>query len=107
LYAPRIEVKNSTMAPYRFLFTKKRIGTVPSPDALTLPSELAPQAGFEIVPKPEARALAAYLVSLRADAALFVTPMTAPSAPATTNAPAATTNSPVALGTTTAALSVK
>jgi cbb3-type cytochrome oxidase cytochrome c subunit len=94
LYAPRIEVKNSTMAPYRFLFDKKKIGSAPSPDALVLPPELAPAAGFEIIPKPEARALVAYLVSLRADAPLYVTPMTVPSAPPTTNAPAGPTNAP-------------
>ena len=69
LYNPRMEVKNSVMPPYRFLFEK------------------------ENVPTTEARALAAYLVSLRADAPLFETPMSLPKIPnADTNTPA--TNSP-------------
>jgi cytochrome c oxidase cbb3-type subunit 2 len=69
----------------------RRIGWQPSPDALQLPGEFAPPPGFEIVPKPEARALVAYLSSLRTDAVLFEAPMTAPSAPAAataTNTPA-------------------
>src|SRR6266567_1513169 len=53
LYAPRLEVKNSTMAPYRFLFEKRKIGKAPSPEALILPPEFAAPAGYEIVPKPE------------------------------------------------------
>ena len=89
LYAPRFQEKSSTMPPYRFLFEKRRIGRAPSPEAMTLPPELAPGPGFEVVPRPEARALAAYLVSLRADAPLFIAPLTAaPAAPASTNAPA-------------------
>ena len=101
LYAPRIEAKASTMPPYRFLFEKRKIGRFPSPDALTLPGDLAPGAGYEIVPRPAAKALAAYLISLRADAPLFDAPISvlAPAgAPASTNAPAvpgvASTNSP-------------
>jgi cbb3-type cytochrome oxidase cytochrome c subunit len=101
LYAPASEVKGSPMPPYRFLFERRRIERVPSPDALNLPPDLAPPAGYEIVPRLEAKALAAYLASLRADAPLFSTPLTvaaAPATPADTNAPAAavggTTNSP-------------
>jgi len=54
---------------------------------------LAPPAGYEVVPTPGAVALAAYLTSLRADAPLFVAPLTVASAPA-----AATTNSPASSG---------
>ena len=89
------------MPPYRFLFEKRKIGRFPSPEALTLPGDLAPGAGYEIVPRPAAKALAAYLISLRADAPLFDAPISvlAPAgAPASTNAPAvpgvASTNSP-------------
>jgi hypothetical protein len=60
-----------------------------------LPPEFAPPSGYEIVPKYEARALVAYLTSLRADSPLFETPLTVASAAAaveTTNAPAG--NSP-------------
>ena len=90
LYAPRLYEKGSTMPPYRFLFERRRIERAPSPEALSLPPEAAPEPGYEVVPKQEARALAAYLVSLRADAPLFVAPLTTVSvtaAPAT-NAPA-------------------
>jgi len=89
LFAPQAVVKDSAMPPYRFLFEKRKIGLQPSPDALVLPTEAAPPAGFEIVPKPAARALAAYLFSLRADAPLFTAPMTPPAstaAPISTNA---------------------
>jgi hypothetical protein len=95
LYAPRMEVKGSSMPRYRFLFEKRRIERVRSPDALVLPAQLAAEPGYEILPKPEAEALAAYLTSLRADAALFETPVTVaagPSPATTTNAPAASTN---------------
>lgn len=84
LYSPRVEVKGSLMPPYRYLFKLRKTGRQPSPDALQLPEAFAPPAGFEVVPTPEAGALVAYLLSLRADAVLFETPMTAPSAPATT-----------------------
>jgi cbb3-type cytochrome oxidase cytochrome c subunit len=87
LYAPQTVVKDSTMPPYRFLFEKRKIGRQPSPEALVLPAEVAPPADYEIVPKPAARALAAYLVSLRADVPLFSAPLTAPASPA---APAST-----------------
>ncbi len=92
LYAPRLEVKDSAMPPYRFLFEKRKIERSPSPDALVLPPKLAPPPGYEIVPRPGARALVAYLLSLRADAPLFEAPLTV--APGTgaagaTNAPAA------------------
>jgi cbb3-type cytochrome oxidase cytochrome c subunit len=76
LYAPRTQVKGSMMPPYRFLFEKRRIERVPSADALVLPPELAPESGFEVVPKPEAKALVGYLTSLRADAPLFDAPLT-------------------------------
>lgn len=77
LYAPRSLVKNSTMPAFRFLFAvrKQRDGG-PSPDALVLPAEFAPPAGFEVVPTAEARRLAAYLVSLKANAPLYEAPFT-------------------------------
>ncbi|HVM51086.1 MAG TPA: cbb3-type cytochrome c oxidase subunit II [Candidatus Acidoferrum sp.] len=97
LYAPGTYEKASTMPPYRFLFEKRKVRQEPSPDALVLPPELAPEPGYEIVPKPAAIALAAYLTSLRADAPLYVAPLTVapPAAPAT--------NAPVASGATNAA----
>ena len=94
LYAPRLNVKDSTMPPYRFLFEKRRIERSRSPEALALPPELAPEPGYEIVPTPRAKALVAYLLSLRSDEPLYVAPLTVAAAAPETNAPAAagTTN---------------
>lgn len=90
LYAPAAVVEGSPMPAYPFLFRKQPIRNRPSPDALQLSGKFAPPEGFEIVPTDDAKALAAYLASLRADGALFETPMAAPPAPAPagTNAPA-------------------
>jgi cbb3-type cytochrome oxidase cytochrome c subunit len=93
LYAPRSEVPDSVMPPYRFLFEVRKIGAQASADALPLPPAFAPPAGYEVVPKPAARALAAYLLSLRAEAPLFEAPVTVATMPpasgvAATNAPA-------------------
>jgi cytochrome c oxidase cbb3-type subunit 2 len=90
LYAPRSEVKDSIMPPYRFLFEKRRIERGPSSDALVLPAGLAPEPGYEIVPKPEATALVSYLQSLRANEPLFDAPLSV-AEPVT---PATTTNAP-------------
>jgi cytochrome c oxidase cbb3-type subunit 2 len=86
LYAPQSVVKNSAMPPFRFLFETKKIGDAPSPDALNLPKEFAPAAGYEVVPTPEAKQLAAYLLSLRQDVPLYEAPFTP--AQVSTNAPA-------------------
>jgi cytochrome c oxidase cbb3-type subunit 2 len=105
LYAPRLEVKGSAMPPYRFLFEKRKIERSASPDAMVLPPDLAPPPGYEIVPKPEAGALVAYLLSLRADAPLIEAPLTvapAVAAASATNTPAAADltagNAPAASG---------
>ncbi len=91
LYAPGADVKGSTMPAYRFFFERRKITGQPSADALVLPAEFAVPAGYEIVPRPEAVALAAYLVSLRTDAPLYTSPLSvASAAPAATNAPAGT-----------------
>ena len=88
LYAPAHEVTGSPMPPYRFLFEKRRIERAPSPDALALSGDLAPEKGYEIVPKPAARALAAYLTSLHASEPLFESPVPVPPPPPpATNAP--------------------
>lgn len=89
LYAPRSVTKDSPMPDYTFLFERKKTGSRPSPDALELPKEFAPPAGYEIVPKPEAMALVAYLQSLHASTPLDEAPLTPASIkPAATNAPA-------------------
>jgi len=78
LYAPQAVATNSAMPPFRFLFEvrKKKIGAASSSDALNLPKEFAPAADYEVVPKPEAKELAAYLLSLRADVPLYEAPFT-------------------------------
>ena len=98
LYNPRLVVQKSVMPPYRFLFEKRRIGREPSPDALQLSGEFAPEQGWEIVPTDEARQLVAYLLSLRADTVIFETPMTVATATVSTNA-AGATNAPAAPAT--------
>jgi cytochrome c oxidase cbb3-type subunit 2 len=75
LYDPKIEVEDSVMPPYRYLFRKQIAGGRPSPDALELSGENAPEPGYEIVPTYEAKVLVAYLLSLRTDQALFEAPI--------------------------------
>ncbi|HTD66887.1 MAG TPA: cbb3-type cytochrome c oxidase subunit II, partial [Candidatus Limnocylindria bacterium] len=103
LYDPRTVVNGSIMPAYRYLFETRPLGKVPAPDALKLPEKFAPKPGYEVVPKPEALLLAAYLQSLRVEMALFEAPapVLAPppsasgtNAPAGTNAPGASTNTP-------------
>jgi cytochrome c oxidase cbb3-type subunit 2 len=78
LYAPRTVVKNSAMPPFRFLFEVRIIkpGDAPSHDALKFSQGFAPPAGNEVVATPEAKQLAAYLLSLKADAPLYEAPFT-------------------------------
>jgi cytochrome c oxidase cbb3-type subunit 2 len=86
LYAPQNVVKDSAMPPFRYLFETKKIGDAPSRDALNLPKEFAPAAGYEVVPKAEAKQLVAYLLSLHTDVPLYDAPFTPPQV--STNAPA-------------------
>jgi cytochrome c oxidase cbb3-type subunit 2 len=74
LYDPRRIISGSLMPSYRFLFETRKIGFFPSPDALVLPPPDAPPKGCEVVPRPQARALAAYLMSLRQTGYLFEAP---------------------------------
>jgi cbb3-type cytochrome oxidase cytochrome c subunit len=76
LYAPKAVIANSTMPSFKFLFEVRKIGSAPSPDALKLPAEFAPAAGYEVVPKAEANNLTAYLLSLKANVPLFEAPFT-------------------------------
>jgi mono/diheme cytochrome c family protein len=77
LYAPRSTVKNSTMPAFRALFeVRKKTGGLASPGALVLPPEFAPAGDLEVVPTAEARELAAYLVSLKANVPLYEAPFT-------------------------------
>jgi len=95
LYDPRAFTPGSIMPPYRFLFEQRKIHGAPSADSLEVPPAIAPPAGYEIVPRPEAQALASYIMSLHQDGYLFEAPPP-PAPPGQTNAPAAAanTNSP-------------
>jgi cbb3-type cytochrome oxidase cytochrome c subunit len=86
LYSPQMMVKGSTMPPYRFLFEKRKIGNQPSPDALQLTGEQAVESGFEVVPKDEARALVAYLLSMETQLGVFEGPLPSPPRPPDTGA---------------------
>jgi cbb3-type cytochrome oxidase cytochrome c subunit len=80
LYAPKALVKDSTMPAFRYLFKVQKIAAKPSPDALVLPKEFAPAEGHEVVATIEAKRLAAYLVSLKANVPLYEAPFTPVSA---------------------------
>lgn len=90
LYHPRTVMPASVMPAYPYLFEKRPVGARPSPDALKLEAPFAPEAGMEIVPKPEAKALIAYLLSLRSTVSLPEAPVIRPS----TNAVDGATNAP-------------
>jgi len=88
LYKPRSVMPDSTMPPYRYLFTKQKVKAAASPEALKLTGKFLPEPGCEIVPEPEAKALIAYLLSLHSEAALFEAPGLPPrqTSPASSNA---------------------
>ena len=82
LYNPRLVVPDSIMPRYTYLFEVRKLMEGQKPSAAALPEKSEP--GYEVIPKPEALALAAYLQSLNAEAPLFSAPF--PLTP--TNAPA-------------------
>ena len=87
LYAPdKIAGGRTIMPPYRYLFEKRKVGQNPSIDAL--PVNVEP--GWEIIPRPEAISLAAYVASLRQDVYLFEAPP--PFKPATNSVNTTATN---------------
>jgi cytochrome c oxidase cbb3-type subunit 2 len=64
LYNPRSIAQDSNMPAYRFLYEKRRIGGVASPESLNFAgSEEEPDSGWEIVPSYDAKCLVAYLMS--------------------------------------------
>jgi cbb3-type cytochrome oxidase cytochrome c subunit len=86
LYNPRSVVPESSMPKYSFLFEERPRGRQPSPIALPIPGNV------EVVPTREARALVAYLLSLRAELPLFeapAPPIGVGPGPTATNQPAA------------------
>ncbi len=65
LYNPRSISQDSNMPAYRFLYEKRRIGGIASPDALNFAGDdrEQPKEGWEIVPSYDAKCLVAYLMS--------------------------------------------
>lgn len=98
LFHPRTVAAGSVMPAYPYLFETRPIHGSPSAHALKLEGSYAPAEGFEVVPKPEANALIAYLLSLKAGVSLPEAPVPPPptnsvtTGSATTNAPS--TNAP-------------
>ena len=86
LYAPQSTMPKSMMPPYRYLFNQRKLVEGEQPRAGSLPANVAP--GYEITPRPEAEALLAYLMSLKADAPLAEAPVPAPPVKAAPPAPA-------------------
>lgn len=89
LLNPKAVVEKSTMPSYPYLFTKVSAGTIGS---FSIPTE--PNVAY--IPTDDAKALAAYLVSLKNSGSVFEAP--APMPAKATNAPAtsATTTNPPA-----------
>lgn len=99
-YSPRSVVPDSVMPAYKFLFEERKLSPgqrVPD-DAIALndagdfydPAQDTAPVTRVIIPKPEAKALVAYMLSLQATTPLFEIPMSAagaPTAPVATNAP--------------------
>jgi len=77
LYAPACQVAGSPMPPFRYLFElrQRSDGETPAPDALRFPPGYAVPAGCDVLPRPEAKQLAAYLLSLRANVPLYNAPV--------------------------------
>ncbi len=73
LYNPRLVSEGSLMPRYEYLFTKRKLVGDERASKDALPRDTEP--GYEIVPKPEAIALVAYLQSLVSDAPLFSAPV--------------------------------
>ena len=64
-YAPGSVSPGSNCPPMRFLFDRRRIVGQPSVEAVRVADEDAPAPGEEIVPRHDAKALVAYLLSLK------------------------------------------
>jgi len=95
LYNPREEqlhAAGSVMPPYPFLFKVQKAGLSHSTDALPVKTK----DGYEVIPTEDAKALAAYIVSLRQTAYLFEVPPPPQDKPVTmrpaTNSAAGTLN---------------
>ena len=79
LFEPSTVTPGSNMPSYRYLYITRAISGEAGHDAVPeLTGPHAPQPGFEVIPGPEARALVAYLLSLKRDYPLPEAPLVAP-----------------------------
>jgi cytochrome c oxidase cbb3-type subunit 2 len=99
LYHPRTVAPGSVMPAYPYLFEKRPIQGSPSAHALKLEGAFAPPEGFEVVPKPEATALVAYLLSLRSGVSLAEAPVPPPPTNAVDTATSSTNAAPASAPT--------
>ena len=74
LYNPQQFNNWSTMPSYRHLYTERPIQGLGSEEALDIKGDRAPEDGFEIVPTDDARSLVDYLMTLKRDGAVPLTP---------------------------------
>lgn len=74
LFEPDVVVPGSIMPAFRYLFEIRKMAGAPSPDAVPVTGPHAPPAGYEVIPTEEARALVAYLLSLKHEYPLPETP---------------------------------
>ncbi|MEJ0000233.1 MAG: cbb3-type cytochrome c oxidase subunit II [Verrucomicrobiota bacterium] len=65
LYHPEDLDPHSSMPAFKFLFITQKISGQPAADALVLPDGVGAPPGYEIVPSADAKALVAYLLSLK------------------------------------------
>lgn len=71
LYEPAVVSKGSIMPSFRYLYRMQKIEGTPSEDAVQgLKGPHAPPPGYEVVPTEDAKALVAYLLSLKRNYAL-------------------------------------
>ena len=78
LYDPRSVTEWSIEPSHRFLYEVRQIQGQPSDDALQgLTGPHAPPAGYEVVPTDDAKALVAYLLSLKRNYPLLEAPLPA------------------------------
>ncbi len=67
LYDPYTKSPNSAMPAYSYLFITQKITGQPSNEALPLIGDDTPAPGYEVIPTQKAKALAAYMLSLKKD----------------------------------------
>ena len=67
LYAPKSLHDWSNMPAYKHLYTVRKAQGQESNLAIKLRGKFAPEAGYEVIPTPEAEALVDYLLSLKKD----------------------------------------